>query len=198
MTNHTEVIQQMIEANHGFVTATQVTAAGIPRRCLTAMVDAGLIYKVARGVYALPEVWEDELYILQYRFAKGIFSHETALYLHSMTDRTPLSYTMTFPFGYNITDIKQHGVIPRLATTNNYDLGITDVNSACNQLLKAYDIERTLCDILKEKHAGDIQVINQAMKLYTKSKSKDLAKLLRYAEQLRVKPKILSYMEILL
>jgi len=198
MPSHDDTIHQILKSNKGFVTATQVTAAGIPRRCLSEMAKEGIIYKVERGIYALPEVWEDELFFMQYRFSKGIFSHETALYLHAMTDRTPISYTMTFPFGYNTSGVRKHGIIAKLSTTDTYELGITEVISPCGNPLRVYDIERTLCDIVKVKHSADIQVINQAMKTYTGSKDKDIAKLMRYAEKLRVKPKILTYMEVLL
>lgn len=197
MISNAETIHQIFKKNKGFVTATQITEAGIPRRCLSEMAAAGIIYKVDRGIYALPEVWEDELYFMQYRFSKGIFSHETALYLHAMTDRTPISYTMTFPSGYNTGNVRKQGIIAKLATTENYELGIAKVVSPCGNPLRVYDIERTLCDIVKIKHSGDIQVVNQAMKTYAASRNKDIAKLMRYAEKLRVKPKILTYMEIL-
>lgn len=198
MTSNEEAIHHILKNNNGFITATQVTAAGIPRRYLSKMTAAGIIHKVERGIYALPQVWEDEMYFMQYRFSKGIFSHETALYLHAMTDRTPISYTMTFPFGYNTSGARKKGIITKLATTETYELGITKVCSPCGNLIKAYDIERTLCDIVKTKHSADIQVINQAMKAYAASKDKDIAKLMSYAEKLRVKPKILTYMEVLL
>jgi glycogen debranching enzyme len=61
--------------------------------------------KAARGVYVLPEVWEDELFILQYTYRKGIFSHETALWLLDFSDRTPQKYTMTFPVGYHVAEL---------------------------------------------------------------------------------------------
>lgn len=198
MTNKEASIQQILKNNNGIVTATQVTEAGIPRRCLSAMFESGAIYKVERGIYMLPEVWEDELFFMQYRFSKGIFSHETALYLHDMTDRTPVRYTMTFPFGYNTGSVKKQGIIAKLSTAETYELGIIAVSSPNGNLVKAYDIERTLCDIVKTRHKADIQVINQAMKTYAGSKNKDIAKLMSYADRLRVKPKILRYMEVLL
>jgi predicted transcriptional regulator of viral defense system len=111
---------------------------------------------------------------MQYRFSKGIFSHETALYLHAMTGRTPISYTMTFPSGYNTVGVRKQGIIAKLATTENYELGITEVVSPCGNPLKVYDIERTLCDIVKIKHSGDIQVVNQALKAYAASKDRIL------------------------
>jgi len=198
MTGKEAAIQEILKNNNGIVTTKQVTEYGIPRRCLSAMVESGTIYRVERGIYALPEVWEDELFFMQYRFSKGIFSHETALYLHGMTDRTPIRYTMTFPFGYNTGNVKKHGIIAKLSTVETYDLGIITVPSPSGNTVKLYDIERTVCDIVKARHRADIQVINQAMKVYASSKNKDIAKLMNYAERLRVKPKVLKYMEVLL
>lgn len=198
MTDNEAAIQQILKTNNGFVTTTQVTEAGIPRRCLSAMVESGAIYRVDRGIYALPELWEDEIFFMQYRFSKGIFSHETALYLHGTTDRTPIRYTMTFPFGYNTGSVKKQGIIAKLSTEETYELGIITMRSPSGNTVKVYDIERTLCDIVKARHRGDIQVINQAMKTYASSKNKDIAKLMNYADRLRVKPKVLKYMEVLL
>lgn len=73
MTDHEAAIQQMLKENNGIVTTTQVTEAGIPRRCLRALVESGTIYRVERGIYALPEVWEDEMFFMQYRFLKRYF-----------------------------------------------------------------------------------------------------------------------------
>lgn len=198
MTDNEDTIQKILKTNNGIVTATQVTEAKIPRRCLSEMVNSGVIYKVERGIYALPEVWEDEMFFMQHRFSKGIFSHETALYLHGMTDRTPIRYAMTFPFGYNTGSVKKQGIMAKLSTEETYGLGIIEMSSPAGNPIKVYDIERTLCDIVKARHRADIQVINQAMKTYASSKEKDIAKLMSYADQLRVKPKVLKYMEVLL
>ncbi len=198
MTDDETTIMQIVKANQGIVTTTQVTEAGIPRRCLGAMVQSGTLHRVDRGIYTLPEIWEDELFFLQYRFSKGIFSHETALYLHGMTDRTPMRYTMTFPFGYNTGNVKKRGVVAKLSTEEAYMLGIMTLSSPSGNPIQAYDIERTLCDIVKARHKADIQVVNQAMKMYAASRDKNIAKLMNYADILRVKPKVLTYMEILL
>ena len=198
MTNNITEIEQILKKNNGIVTTSQVTEAGIPRRCLSTMVESGVIYRVNRGIYALPGVWEDELFFMQYRFTKGIFSHETALYLHGLTDRTPVRYTMTFPFGYNTGSVKKQGIIAKLSTEETYDLGIITMPSPIGNLVQVYDIERTLCDIVKARHRADIQVINQVMKAYASSNNKDIAKLMNYADKLHVKPKILKYMEVLL
>lgn len=118
-TEDEEKILYMAKAHQGMITSTQVTEAGIPRRCLSSMVQSGLLVRVERGVYTLPETLEDDLYILQWKFSRGIFSHETALYLHAMTDRTPSQYTMTFPFGYNPGNALKRGVIAKVTVSVN-------------------------------------------------------------------------------
>ena len=196
--NDHESILKILEQNKGFITSAQVTNAGLQRRALSELVAANRICRVERGIYALPETWEDDIYFLQYRYAKGVFSNGTALYLHGLTDRTPQAYTLTFPRGYNAAGLKKHNVKAKYVTPDIYDMGITEKPSPSGNPLRTYDTERTLCDIVKGSNAIDIQLVNQAMKIYAESKSKDIARLISYAERLRVKPKILRYMEVLL
>lgn len=56
------------------------------------------------------------------------------------------------------------------------------------QSIRVYDLERTLCDILRGS-GSDIQIVGAAMKRYAASKDKDIHKLMQYAERLRVKPR---------
>lgn len=195
---YVEQILDIAKKFNGMITATQVTEAKIPRRCLTECVNKELLYKASRGVYVLPDVWEDEMFILQYKYPKGIFSYETALYLHGLTDRTPLSYTMTFPKGYNITAAKTNRVAAKIVNVENYELGLIEMQSPCKNKIRVYDAERTLCDIVKGNNACDIQIVNSAMKNYVKLKDKNINKLFEYATQLKVKSQIAHYMEVLL
>ncbi|MCL1842707.1 MAG: type IV toxin-antitoxin system AbiEi family antitoxin domain-containing protein [Defluviitaleaceae bacterium] len=188
----------MIEKNNGFITSAQITDAGIARRVLGELVKANKLYKAERGIYALPNTWEDEMFFLQYRFTKGIFSNETALYLHALSDRTPVAYTMTFSSGYNAQSAKKSGVTAKFAKPEIHELGVIEMPSPCGNLIRAYDKERTLCDIVKGNNACEISIVNQAMKTYAASRDKNMSRLIEYAEQLRVKPKILRYMEVLL
>ena len=197
-TNGYEAVYKMLEENNGYITSAQVTDAGLQRRILGELVAANKIYRVERGIYALPDIWEDEMYFLQYRFSKGVFSNETALYLHGLSDRTPQVYTLTFPQGYNAAGVKKHNAKTKFVVPEIYGLGITEIPSPCGNAIRVYHKERTLCDIVKGNNSCDIQLINQAMKTYAGSMEKDMAKLIAYSERLRVKPKILRYMEVLL
>jgi len=195
--NHEKIITMTIE-NNGFITAAQVTDAGFQHRVLGELVSENRLYKVERGIYALPDTWEDEMLFLQYRFAKGIFSSETALYLHRLSDRTPSTFTMTFPQGYNTQSAKKASVNTKSAVQDIYELGVVEMLSPHQNPIRAYDKERTLCDIVKGNNSCEIGIVNSAMKAYAASTDKNMSKLLAYAERLSVKPKILRYMEVLL
>jgi len=193
-----EKIQEMLAQNNGIITASQVTEANIPRHYLKKMLDMKLLTKVDRGIYIKPEMWEDEMYMLQYKYSRGIFSHETALYIHGLTDRTPMKYTMTFPYGHHVHSLKQENVKIKKAVEDLYELGLTTGISPCGNPIRLYDVERTLCDIVKGNNTCDIQIVNQAMKQYVRMPEKNITRLFNYAEKVRVKPKILNYMEVLL
>ena len=106
-----EKIKELLEASSdGVITAEQVTAAGLHRSVLQALVEKGEIYRFGRGLYALCNTWEDDFYLLQRKYGRGIYSHETALYLLGYSDRTPAHYTMTFPKGYNTPSLKKEKI----------------------------------------------------------------------------------------
>lgn len=164
---------------------------------LKKLLDKGDIYKYSRGIYVRSDAWEDDFYLLQQKYSKGIYSHDTALYLLGYSDRTPVKYTMTFPQGYNCKSLKDECLMVKHCIKDNYNLGLTQINSPCGNSIYIYDLERSLCDMLKG-NGNDIQIINPAMKQYVASKDKNIYKLLKYAEQLHVKNKVVRYLEILL
>ncbi len=194
----TEEIIKMAEGNNGIVTTAMVVAAGFSRGNIKYLEKKGLIEKSARGVYILPEVWADEMFNLQNRFKRGIYSHETALFLWDLTDRTPNVYSMTFPTNYNLTRPKEENVRCTQCKDAFYDLGIVVTNTPGGNEVKVYSIERTLCDILRPQSDVDIQVVTEAFKRYAKRKSKNIPVLSEYAKQLKVEKRLRAYLEVLL
>ncbi len=197
MTNR-ERIMKMVKQNNGVITSSQVTKAGISRGSLKYLVDQGVLEHSARGVYQMAAVWDDEMYHLQVRYKKGIFSGETALFLHDLTDRTPNRFQMTFPLNYNITALKEENVRCTRVKEELYQLGITETKTPAGNQVRVYNAERTLCDILRKHNNTDIQIVADAYKRYTKRKDKNIPLLSDYAKKLRVEPRLRSYLEVLL
>ena len=193
-----QAIVDLAEANGGLVTTAQVVAAGIPRARISDMVKAGELERVQRGVYCLADALEDEFLAAQLRFPKGIFSDGTSLYLHGFTDRTPFELTMTFPRSYRASKAREAGIEVRTCADDVLELGLIAVSTPYGNAVRAYDLERTLCDVVRGRRVVDVQVVNPAMKQYVRSNGKDIQKLLGYARALGVEGKIRNYLEVLL
>ena len=193
-----EEIIKMAQENNGTVTTAMVVAAGFSRGNIKYLVDKGMIEKSARGVYVLPEVWDDEIFNLQNRFKRGIYSHETALFLWDLTDRTPNRFHMTFPVNYNLTKPKQENIRCVQCKKELYELGIADVTTPGGNTVRTYSVERTLCDILKPHSHVDIQVVTEAFKHYITRTDKNIPVLSEYAKILKVETRLRSYLEVLL
>ncbi len=191
-------ILEIANSGNGYVTSSQVTAAGIPRRLLSSSVAQGKLVQIDRGLYALPETWEDPLFIAQSRFSKGILSDDTALFLHGLSDRAPFEITMTFPRSYNTKAAREAGIICRTCATEMLKLGEICMTTQYGNTVRAYDAERTLCDIVRGQRIIDSQIVIPAMQRYVASKDHDLVTLMNYARKLGVEKKIRNYMEVLL
>ncbi len=183
--------------NNGIITSKAVTEHGIHRSVLGEMVKCGELVRCSRGIYMLADEWEDEFYLLQQKYKRGIFSHGTALYLLGYSERVPLMFHMTFPTKYNSASLKSENVLVTRVNDNNYELGISTAETPAGNKVQIYDLERSLCDIMRGS-MEDIQTIQYAMKKYATSKQRNINKLMHYSKQLRVEPKVRKYMEVLL
>ena len=193
-----ERILALAEENGGILTASEAKAAGYHGGSLKYLVEQGRLCRASRGVYTLPEAWDDEFVNLQSRYKRGVFSLDTALFLCDLTDRTPHRFHMTFPQGYNVTRPKADGVRCNVASASIYPLGIVELKTPSGVLVRSYGAERTLCDILRPRNHTDIQLVAEAFKRYAKRPEKNIPLLSAYAERLRVQEKVRSYLEILL
>jgi len=196
--NISQTILEFAIENNGIVTASKIKEMGITHGNLEYLVKKGKLEKVSRGVYILPDIWEDEIYNLQNRFKRGIYNLETALYLYDLTDRTPSHYSMAFPKGYNLKNPKSENILCTQENKEYYARGTSDIKTPCGNIVQAYDMERTLCDLLRKKNTLDIQLVSEAFKRYMNRNDKNIPKLSEYARHLKVENKLRNYMEVLM
>ncbi|MBQ8063114.1 MAG: type IV toxin-antitoxin system AbiEi family antitoxin domain-containing protein [Clostridia bacterium] len=197
MTDSRKVLE-LAKQNNGIITTAMVVEAGISRGTLKYLSDTGSLERASRGVYTLPEVWEDEFVNIQSRFKRGIFSLETALFLCDLTDRTPGKFHMTFPATYNLSGPKQEGIVCSGSKEPWYSLGIVDLKTPLGNTVKGYCAERSLCDVLRPRNHTDVQIVTDAFKQYASRREKNIPLLSEYAYQLNVEERLRAYLEVLL
>jgi predicted transcriptional regulator of viral defense system len=191
-------IEELIKKNNGTLLTSNLSKNNIPRTYLSIMIEQGKLERLDRGIYISPNSIEDEMYALQSKYKKIIYSHETALYLHGLSDRTPFQYSATVPSGYRVTDNLSSELKIYYVKKDLHNLGLITTKTSFGNEIFIYDIERTLCDIIRSRNKIDIQILNDALKKYVLLNSNNYNKLMNYAKKLRVKNIIKNYLEILI
>ncbi|MBQ9813250.1 MAG: type IV toxin-antitoxin system AbiEi family antitoxin domain-containing protein [Thermoguttaceae bacterium] len=197
MTNSQKILE-LAKQNNGIITTAMVVKAGFSRGALKYLSDAGGLEKASRGVYTLPEAWEDEFVNIQSRFKRGVFALETALFLCDLTDRTPGRFHMVFPATYNLSGPKREGIVCSGSKEPLYSLGISELKTPCGVIVRGYCAERSLCDVLRARNHTDVQIVTDAFKRYVSRKPKNIPLLSEYARRLRVEERLRAYLEALL
>ena len=154
--------------------------------------------KVAHGLYKKQNVWLDELYIMTLKNKKTICSFDTALMLHGLTEREPDDIYLTVPKNYNASHLRSKGINIYQVKEEWLEIGRTTAVTIYGNKVTVYDMERTICDIIRVKSKKDPQMFIYAIKEYLKSSEKDLTKLMKYAIKFNVDKEVRHYLEVLL
>ena len=188
-----------IAKTHGGIIETKIAAQhGISKAMLYKLCKEDKIHRIVKGQYILPDDMQDELLAISNRSERIIFSHETALYLHGISDRTPFEHTVTAPSGCIPSaaiksECKVYYIKPEL-----FELGKTMLRTPAGNDVPAYDLERTICDVIRSRNKLGTETFLSALKLYAANPKKNLNQLNTYAKQMRVEKVLRQYLEVLL
>ena len=189
----------LIEDEGGVVSSKTLQEAGIQRYEIYSLLLEGYLIKESHGKYVLSENTPDEYKVIQCRSEKLIFSYATALYLHGMSDKVPRLLDITVPQGDNISRIKK--LYPNIkfhyCKKELWDVGIQDIITPQGYTVKAYDLERCICDLIREKESVDVQVYPQAVREYFSGKKCNPRKIIKYSKLFNVEEMVRNYMEVL-
>lgn len=190
-------IRELIKHNNGIITAKEISHNNIDSWYLTNMVQKGELERVARGVYFDSNFDNyDELYFFQLQNKACIYSYQTALYLHRLTDRLPFTNEVTVKQGYNAWRIKD-SVIVHQVKKEWYELGKAEIKTDMGNSVYVYDMERTICDLVRDRKNQDTEIFSKAWNLYVKKDSKNIWKLREYAKEFGIAQQIEEILEVI-
>lgn len=191
-------LEELLKISRGVITAKFADAHGIHREYLSEFVRQGKLDRIAHGIYITSEAWKDKMLIIQLRKQKMVYSHETALFLHNLIDSDPVAYCVTVPTGYHTSKLNQEGLIVHTVKKELLYLGICIRKTILGNDVRTYNMERSICDILRDRNNQNTTVISDALKRYVREKDKDINQLIEYAKSLRVEKILRNYLEVLL
>ena len=193
--NDYEIIKSLMKKNNGYITSKEVSKLKIHRMRLNVLEEKKIIEKVSRGIYMDSKKIEDKYYIFSLSMPNTIFSHMTALYFHGLSIKAPNGkYDITVRKSYNSSHLKEHEVF--YVSDDIYELGLTKVKTPMGNYVRAYDIERCICDIIRSYKRMDSEHVKYTIKEYLKRKDKSFTKLSLYAEKMGIKKEVLEFIGV--
>ena len=193
-----EQLDLLFEQNNGILKTAQVLENGISKPVFYAYVKLRGVEQAAHGVYVSHDAWTDAMYLLHLRCAQAVFSHESALFFHDLTDREPSPYSITVKTGYNPASLQADGIKVYTIKKELHDVGIVAMNTPFGNPVPVYDMERTICDAVRSRSGIEMQTFQDALKQYARRQDKDLRKLMQYAQMFHVQKLLRQYLEVLL
>ena len=158
-------LYETAEAQQGFFTTKQAKAAGFAENTHPYHVQVGNWVREHRGIYRLaqfPQADRPDLVLWSLwsknrnQETEGIYSHQTALSLHDLSDLNPSQLHMTVP-----SDFRRNSEIPGILVLHYADLPADDVETA--QGFKFTRPLRTILDLV-EADTVEHSVIRQALR----------------------------------
>ena len=177
---------------NGYLTTKEVTDNNIPRTYLTKLIEKNKIERVSRGIYIKKNVLVDEFVVLQSKSKYAIYSNTTALYLHGLSNRIPIRYDITIKSGYKGSLQKEKNVNLFYTKRELLELGVINYKLDSGNIIRVYDLDKTICDIIKNKKKIDAEIFKE----YFYSKKKNTLKLYEYAKKMNIYNKVRDTFEV--
>ena len=190
----------------GFLTTNQLKSAGYSTADIAKAVKSGALQRLAYGVYFATESggdvedFEDDwMFNTSLRFPQTVFTHDTALYLHELNDRCPITYSVAVPTGYKTKKLREEELLDVfLVKPEWHGQDIVGMKTIFGNYVRAYDLERTICDCLRSKKRLETEIVLNGLKRYVRMPERKLSKLLRMSEKLKIDKLLKTYLEVLL
>lgn len=191
-------LEEIMEENNGFLTAEKVTKSNIPRIYLKEMVNRGIVTKLERGIYLKKGMKDDLLYRTQAKYGKIVYSHETALYLNHILKKEPQIISATINTGYNPNTIKSRGMKIYTIKEELCDYGLIEIPSKSGNMIRTYDLKRTICDLIRSRSHIDKKLMAQTLQDFVKKNPQEIDSLKEYAEKFRIAKILDNYLSVLI
>lgn len=192
-----EKVKKFVKNYNGMLTSTDFKNNEISYFFVNKLIDDHIIERVDKGIYNKADEFEDVYFVIQKKYTKAIFSYNTALYFLGKTEVTPNRIDITIPYYCNYKNINKK-YITHYVKRDLINLGTTKVTTPFGNEVVCYNLERTICDIVRDENSGlNTEQTNKIIRNAFLKKQIDSVLLMEYAKELKCVKKIENLTEVL-
>ena len=186
--NKFEKARNILRQHGGILRMSEAIHAGIHRKMLYAMLDAGIIEKLCRGLYRLadlPPLGNPDLVSVAMKVPMGVICLISSLSFHEITTQVPHEVYIALRRGTEPPRLKHPPVRIFWFTGEAFTEGI-ETPKVDGVQLRIYSPEKTVVDCFKYRNKIGLDTAVEALKLYRERKRIKVNELIRYARICRV------------
>lgn len=184
----------------GVLRMADALRAGIHRRTLYSMRDAGEVESLARGLYRLVDtapLANPDLVTVAAKVPHGVVYLVSALAYHDLTTQVPHEVWLAVPRNSEPPRLDYPPIRVIRLSPAPYEAGI-ETHQLDGVNVKVYSREKTLADCFKHRNEIGLDTVLEAVRRYKGQGRVDADALLRYAAVCRVARVARPYLEALL
>lgn len=193
---HTQRILELA-SQKGLLRASDLDAIGAPRVALTRLTASGLLDRVGRGLYRLPDYPASEhesLATVATKVPQAVFCLLTALQFHELTTQLPRQVWIAMPRGSHAPRLDYPPIKMVQMTGDVYLQGIETVERD-GVALRVYGVAKTVADCFKHRNKIGLDVALEALKDARAKRLASADELWRYAKVCSVANVMRPYLE---
>lgn len=190
-------IVNFIKKSESIITSKDFKANNISYYYINKLIDEKYIKRITSGIYGKTDSFDDDYSIIQQRYKKSVYSYNTALFLMGETEVTPDKIEITIPREYNVKTF-EYNIKAHYINKDYLYLGAIKIKSPYGNIVTCYNIERTICDIVKNENSLDKEQTNKIIRNCFQDNKINGTKIIEYSKKLKCERKIRAIMEVMI
>jgi predicted transcriptional regulator of viral defense system len=195
-----EKAKKTFQRSGGVLRMNEALQAGIHRRMLYSMLEAGVIEQLNRGLYRLtdlPPLGNPDLVSVSLKVPSSVICLISALSYHEITTQIPHEVYVALERGTEAPRLAHPPIRVFWFSGQAFTLGI-QTHKIDGVPVRIYSLEKTIADCFKYRNKIGLETAIEALKLYREKKRFEADDLMKFARACRVEKIIRPYLEALL
>ena len=193
-----QIILNIFQTQGGYAQTKDILKAGINHYYLAQLQKEGKIYKIKRGLYKLAEMDQDnEWFEVSKIVPEGVLCLFSAWAYHELSNFIPPTHYVAIEKSKSVSLPNYPPIHLHYWNKKQFELGILKKKYE-GGYVKVYDAEKSVCDAIKFRNKVGKEAEKEVLNTYLKRSDRNIDKLMKYAEQLRVKSILKNYLEMII
>jgi len=196
LTNRDKILK-IFEQKGGIVKLNEITKQGVNKYHLLKLLEIGEVERLQHGIYKFSGYEVNDYIEIKKYIPRGLICLYSAWNYYGLTTYMPHEYHIAI-------EKKSKIRLPDYPPIKLYywDKSVLLIGKKTIKIdnipIDIYDIEKSICDVVKFRNKVGKDVLNEILNNYLNRKDKNIEKLIQYAKILRVEKALKNYLDVLL